>query len=318
MLDMGFIPDVEHIVSLMPRMRQTLMFSATMPKEIRRLADKFLDSPKEITVAPPATTADTIDQKAIHVNPRNKRKTLVEQLRKEAVTNALIFCNRKRDVATLYRSLEKDGFSAGALHGDMDQYKRMEWLAKFRDGEINVLVCSDVAARGLDIPTVSHVFNYDVPSHSEDYVHRVGRTGRAGRKGASITLVTDHDEKQMAEIEKLIGRKIPREGDAPAEAAPKVEDAAGAQDSPQEESAEAKPKKARAKKSRARKAEAKPANDEAPPAEAPRAEPRTRGRSDDKPKRNRRGELQPRDVRPEDLDKPFGETDLVPAFLLRG
>ncbi|MCR9219615.1 MAG: DEAD/DEAH box helicase [Alphaproteobacteria bacterium] len=363
MLDMGFIPDVEHIVSLMPRIRQTLMFSATMPKEIRRLADKFLDNPKEITVSPPATTADTIEQRAVPVSPRSKRRKLVELLRETAVTNALVFCNRKRDVATLYRSLEKDGFSAGALHGDMDQYKRMEWLAKFRDGEINVLVCSDVAARGLDIPTVSHVFNYDVPSHSEDYVHRVGRTGRAGRKGVSITLVTDHDEKQIAEIEKLIGRKIPRDGagggaeDAAADAAEAPAPTAAPAAAPQEPAetapaeAEARAKKARGRKSRSRKPE--PAAEAAPeangdaagqtPSEAAGEQPSDREpRQDAPPKRasrsrrdqgrdqgrdqsrggrrrdeNRQDELTPPDVAPEDLDKPFGETDMAPAFLLR-
>eukprot|EP00752_Nemacystus_decipiens_P000908 g908.t1 len=355
MLDMGFIPDVEHIVSLMPRFRQTLMFSATMPKEIRRLADKFLDNPKEITVAPPATTADTIEQRAVPVSPRGKRRKLVELLRETAVTNALVFCNRKRDVATLYRSLEKDGFSAGALHGDMDQYKRMEWLAKFRDGEINVLVCSDVAARGLDIPTVSHVFNYDVPNHSEDYVHRVGRTGRAGRKGVSITLVTDHDEKQVAEIEKLIGRKIPRDGggdgagegagDSPQAVAPDTASAQAAEAPPAE--AEARPKKARSRKSRSRKpepaAETSPETDSEADSEAtgeatgqapdqrssdrdaaqepaPKRAGRSRrdqGRGGRRRDENRQDELTPPDVAPEDLDKPFGETDMAPAFLLR-
>jgi superfamily II DNA/RNA helicase len=327
MLDMGFIPDVEHIVSLMPRFRQTLMFSATMPKEIRRLADKFLDSPKEITVSPPATTADTIEQAAIPVSPRGKRKKLAELLRAEDVTNALIFCNRKRDVATLYRSLEKEGFNAGALHGDMDQYKRMEWLAKFRDGEINVLVCSDVAARGLDIPSVSHVFNYDVPNHSEDYVHRVGRTGRAGRKGKSITLVTENDDKQIAEIEKLIGRKInladptkDKGGEPPAPTEPaeaeSAEDKSAEDKSAEDKSAEKPAKKARSRKPRAKAnepapektPEKTPANDEAAAAPKQRAK---RGGS------RHRGERTPPDVPPEELNKPFGETDLVPAFLRR-
>ncbi|MBP5855763.1 DEAD/DEAH box helicase [Marivibrio halodurans] len=330
MLDMGFIPDVEHIVSLMPRFRQTLMFSATMPKEIRRLADKFLDSPKEITVAPPATTADTIEQSAIPVSPRGKRRKLTELLRVEDVSNALVFCNRKRDVATLYRSLEKDGFKAGALHGDMDQYKRMEWLAKFRDGEINVLVCSDVAARGLDIPSVSHVFNYDVPNHSEDYVHRVGRTGRAGRKGKSVTLVTENDDKQIAEIEKLIGRKINLEKPAESDTAEAPESpAATAQPVEAGDDKAPSTKKGRAKKSRSRRpAEAAPreageetskeptgdkkpaANDEGRRSVKPR-EPRGARSS------NRRGERVPPDVPPEELNKPFGETDLVPAFLRR-
>ena len=163
MLDMGFIPDVEKIISTMPAMRQTVMFSATMPKEIRRLADKFLSNPKEITVDPPSSTAETVTQGIAHVDGRRKRKQLNHWLdTEEQLTNGLVFCNRKRDVATLYQSLSKQGYSVGALHGDMDQYKRMEWLEKFRNGEIKLLVCSDVAARGLDIAAVSHVFNYDM------------------------------------------------------------------------------------------------------------------------------------------------------------
>ncbi|MDF1748276.1 MAG: DEAD/DEAH box helicase [Alphaproteobacteria bacterium] len=209
MLDMGFIPDVEKLVSLMPPLRQTLMFSATMPPEIRKLAAKFLSNPKEITVSAPASTADTIEQRLLKVDGRQKRKVLYRLLQDKTISNALVFCNRKRDVATLYRSLEESGISSGALHGDMDQYKRLEWLEKFKNNEIQVLVCSDVAARGLDIPSVSHVFNYDVPTHSEDYVHRIGRTGRAGRSGISITLATDAEMRLVGGIEKLIGKKIP-------------------------------------------------------------------------------------------------------------
>ena len=209
MLDMGFIPDVEKLVSLMPPLRQTLMFSATMPPEIRKLASKFQSNPKEITVSAPASTADTIEQRLLKVDGRQKRKVLYRLLQDKTISNALVFCNRKRDVATLYRALEEAGISSGALHGDMDQYKRLEWLEKFKNNEIQVLVCSDVAARGLDIPSVSHVFNYDVPTHSEDYVHRIGRTGRAGRSGISITLATDAEMRLVGGIEKLIGKKIP-------------------------------------------------------------------------------------------------------------
>ncbi len=209
MLDMGFIPDVEKIVSLMPAMRQTLMFSATMPPEIRKLAAKFQINPKEISVSAPASTADTIEQRLLKVDGRQKRKILYRLLQDNTIANALVFCNRKRDVATLYRALEDAGFSSGALHGDMDQYKRLEWLEKFKKNEIKILVCSDVAARGLDIPSVGHVFNYDVPTHAEDYVHRIGRTGRAGRSGISITMATDSDKKLIDAIEKLIGKKIP-------------------------------------------------------------------------------------------------------------
>ena len=209
MLDMGFIPDVEKLVSLMPPLRQTLMFSATMPPEIRKLASKFQSNPKEITVSAPASTADTIEQRLLKVDGRQKRKVLYRLLQDKTISNALVFCNRKRDVATLYRALEEAGISSGALHGDMDQYKRLEWLEKFKNNEIQVLVCSDVAARGLDIPSVSHVFNYDVPTHSEDYVHRIGRTGRAGRSGISITLATESEMRLVGGIEKLIGKKIP-------------------------------------------------------------------------------------------------------------
>jgi superfamily II DNA/RNA helicase len=210
MLDMGFIPDVEKLVSLMPPQRQTLMFSATMPSEIKKLAAQFLGNPKEITVAPPASTAETIDQQLIRVDGRQKRKILYRLLQDEGITNGLIFCNRKRDVASLYRALEKSGFSVGTLHGDMDQHKRLEWLEKFKSNEVTILVCSDVAARGLDIPSVSHVFNYDVPTHGEDYVHRIGRTGRAGRKGIAVTLASDSETRYLDEIEKLIGKNIPR------------------------------------------------------------------------------------------------------------
>jgi len=224
MLDMGFIPDVERIASLMPKMRQTVMFSATMPKEIRRLADKFLINPKEVTVDPPSSAADTVEQSLVNVSKEKKERVLKDLLRATDIQNALIFCNRKRAVADLYRSLAGHGLPAGPLHGDMDQYKRMEWLEKFRSGDITMLVCSDVAARGLDISAVSHVFNYDVPVNAEDYIHRIGRTGRAGRRGQSITLATRADSKAVAEIERLVGRKIPvrmQDGLEQAEAAPR-------------------------------------------------------------------------------------------------
>ena len=210
MLDMGFIPDVERIVKLMPRIRQTLMFSATMPREIRRLADQFLMNPKEITVSPPSTTADTVEQSYVVVGPRDKREALRALLRSEDAANALIFCNRKRDVGILHRSLQRHGFEAGALHGDMDQFSRMDTLSAFKAGDIKYLVCSDVAARGLDIAGMSHVFNFDVPTSAEDYVHRIGRTGRAGKSGKAITLATSEDGRYFAAIQKLIGREIPR------------------------------------------------------------------------------------------------------------
>jgi superfamily II DNA/RNA helicase len=211
MMDMGFIPDVEKIISMVSPIRQTLFFSATMAPEIRRLADKFLSNPKEISVAPPAAPAANVSQGLVKVShvPKDKRAALRALLRSEDVKNALVFCNRKRDVNTLYRSLVKHGFNAAALHGDMDQSSRMEALQKFKDGEITIMVCSDVAARGIDIQGLSHVFNFDVPTHAEDYVHRIGRTGRAGLSGRAFTLATREDSKYVRGIQNLIGKDIP-------------------------------------------------------------------------------------------------------------
>ncbi|HYZ34363.1 MAG TPA: DEAD/DEAH box helicase, partial [Crenalkalicoccus sp.] len=210
MLDMGFIPDVERIVGLLPRMRQTLFFSATMAPEIRRLADAFLSNPKEITVAPPATVATTIIAGLVWVRDHDKREALRRLLRREPVQNALIFCNRKVDVDILYKSLKRHGFSVGALHGDMDQPTRFATLNRFKAGELQLLVCSDVAARGLDIGGLSHVFNFDVPFHAEDYVHRIGRTGRAGREGHAFSIATAEDARLVAAIEHLTGMPVPR------------------------------------------------------------------------------------------------------------
>jgi superfamily II DNA/RNA helicase len=210
MLDMGFIPDVERIVSFLPKIRQTLFFSATMAPEIRRLADAFLMNPKEISVAPPASTASTVQQVLIVCEEIDKREALRHLIRIEEVNNALIFCNRKRDVDILYRSLSKHGFDVVQLHGDMPQSARTETLDRFRRGEVRLMVCSDVAARGLDISDLSHVFNFDVPHHPEDYVHRIGRTGRAGKEGRAFTIGTPEDGKFVGAIVKLIGQDIPR------------------------------------------------------------------------------------------------------------
>ena len=209
MLDMGFIPDVERIVSKLPKIRQTLFFSATMPPEIRKLADAFLMNPKEISVSPPASTAETVNQTMLRVDKRDKRKALRAMLEQAQIRSALIFCNRKRDVGILHRSLERHGYSAACLHGDLPQPKRMETLQAFKNGEAQLLVCSDVAARGLDISDVSHVVNFDVPTHAEDYVHRIGRTGRAGRSGEAFMLVTPEDNRSLAAIKKLITKPIP-------------------------------------------------------------------------------------------------------------
>jgi superfamily II DNA/RNA helicase len=227
MLDMGFIPDIERIVKLVPFTRQTLFFSATMPPEIQRLADAFLHNPVKVEVARAASTAATITQRLVATGrePPEKRETLRRLIREaEDLKNAIVFCNRKRDVAVLHRSLQRHGFNAAALHGDMDQHARMAALDGFRKGETTILVASDVAARGLDIPAVSHVLNYDIPHHAEDYVHRIGRTGRAGRTGTAYTLVAPGDEKSLAAIEKLIVQPIEWEGgtlaDLPASEAP--------------------------------------------------------------------------------------------------
>src|SRR5229473_2011691 len=213
MLDMGFIPDIERICKMIPFTRQTLFFTATMPPEIRRITETFLHNPAKIEVSRPATTAVGVAQFQVSVGrePHEKRDALRRLLRDaKDLQNAIIFCNRKREVALLYKSLQKHGFSVGALHGDMDQSARTAALDQFRKGEIPLLVASDVAARGLDIPTTSHVFNFDVPHHADDYVHRIGRTGRAGRGGTAISIVTPLDQKSIVAIEKLIGQTIPR------------------------------------------------------------------------------------------------------------
>ena len=213
MLDMGFIPDIERICKLVPFTRQTLFFTATMPPEIRRITEQFLHNPVRVEVAKPATTLATTAQFLVKSGREghDKRDTLRRLIRAaEGLKNAIIFCNRKRDVATLHRSLLRHGFSVLALHGDMDQPARTAALEQFRKGEVTLLVASDVAARGLDIPDVSHIYNFDVPVHPDDYVHRIGRTGRAGRSGTAITIVAGaNDAKAVAAIEKLTASTIP-------------------------------------------------------------------------------------------------------------
>ena len=208
MLDMGFIPDVEKIVSLLPKIRQTTMFSATMLPEIRRLASKFLLSPVEVAVSPPASTAETVDEYLVEVSSRDKNKALRTLLQNEQVENALIFCNRKKDVDLLNRSLRRHKFDSACLHGDMAQSAREETLASFKSGTIKLLVATDVAGRGLDVRGLSHVFNFDVPLHAEDYVHRIGRTGRAGKTGRTFMIVTPADKKYVLAITELIGHSI--------------------------------------------------------------------------------------------------------------
>jgi superfamily II DNA/RNA helicase len=219
MLDMGFIPDIERIFTLTPPKRQTMFYSATMAPEIERITKTFLKDPAKIEVARQATTSTTITQALIQVTPVRKdrsfgdKRAVLRGLIKaegEACTNAIIFCNRKMDVDVVAKSLKSHGFNAAPIHGDLAQSERMKTLDAFRDGTLHLLVASDVAARGLDIPAVSHVFNFDVPSHPEDYVHRIGRTGRAGRLGKAFTIAVPSDDKYLKAIESLIKAEIPR------------------------------------------------------------------------------------------------------------
>ncbi len=219
MLDMGFIPDIERIFSLTPFTRQTLFFSATMAPEIERITNTFLSAPERIEIARQATTSDTITQGVVMFKASRKdregseKRTLLRALidaEGEKCTNAIIFCNRKTDVDIAAKSLKKYGYNAAPIHGDLEQSQRMKTLEGFRDGTIRFLCASDVAARGLDIPNVSHVFNFDVPSHAEDYVHRIGRTGRAGRSGTAMMICVPRDEKNFDAIEKLVQQEIPR------------------------------------------------------------------------------------------------------------
>ncbi len=288
MLDMGFIPDIEEICTKLPAKRQTLLFSATMPAPIKKLADRFLTSPKTVEVARPASSNLLIDQRLIRVDPRKKRDTLAGLLRREDVTTAIVFSNRKTTVRELTTSLRRGGFKAGPIHGDMEQAERIKELDRFKAGEINILVASDVAARGLDIKDVSHVFNFDVPWQPDDYVHRIGRTGRAGKTGVAITLATKDDADAIASIEKLMGAPIP-----PLESV--GEPAAAA------EPAEDKP----ARKPRAKKA-TEPRGRREPEERKPKREPEAR-RGDDR---------REREPEPEMADE--GWNGPVPSFLAQG
>ena len=221
MLDMGFIPDIEEICTKLPKQRQTLLFSATMPPPIKKLADKFLIDPKMVEVARPATANVNIDQRLLIVRSDKKREALRSILRSDGLKNAIVFCNKKTTVRDLYTSLKRSGFAVGQIHGDMEQPARIAELDRFKQDEINILVASDVAARGLDIKGVSHIVNFDVPWQPDDYIHRIGRTGRAGAKGIAYTIATKEDSDQVAAIEKLTGLKLPRadgEAKAPVEA----------------------------------------------------------------------------------------------------
>ncbi len=208
MLDMGFIPDIEFICSKLPESRQTMLFSATMPAPIEKLAKKFLNNPKRIETARAATTNADITAFKVPVKARSKRETLRWFLENDLVENAIIFANRKTTVRELNQSLQRHGFRSAEIHGDMDQSSRLKELERFKTGDVNILVASDVAARGLDIKGVSHVFNFDTPWHPDDYVHRIGRTGRAGAKGRAFTFVSEEDAEAIANVEKLTGAAI--------------------------------------------------------------------------------------------------------------
>jgi superfamily II DNA/RNA helicase len=320
MLDMGFIPDIEEICTKLPVTRQTLLFSATMPAPIKKLADKFLSNPKQVEVARPASANTQIEQALVETTTRGKRETLRTLLKADDVRTAIIFSNRKTMVRDLAESLQRNGFKASQIHGDMDQSERIRELDRFKNGEITILVASDVAARGLDIKGVSHVFNFDVPWHPDDYVHRIGRTGRAGATGKAFTLVTPEDAEAIDNIEKLTGTKIPRVGrteapagdESPAEDAPAPRGRRGsrrpAKDSAPKDSAPAPeaPREERAPEPRREERRAEPAREERRP-EPRRAEPRREEpRYDDR--------RRPREPEPAD----DGWNGPVPAFLAHG
>jgi superfamily II DNA/RNA helicase len=252
MLDMGFIPDIEEICSKLPKSRQTLLFSATMPPPIQKLASKFLNDPKRVEVARPATANVNIEQRLVQVRADKKRDALRDILRHEEFKNAIVFSNRKTTVRELATNLKRSGFAVGQIQGDMDQSDRIAEFDRFKKDEINILVASDVAARGLDVKGVSHVVNFDVPWQPDDYVHRIGRTGRAGMKGIAITLATREDAEAIERIEKLIGHKIPRAGAE--ETAPQKQEAA----------APAKSEKPRRQDRQDRKARPEPKREPAP------------------------------------------------------
>jgi superfamily II DNA/RNA helicase len=270
MLDMGFIPDIEEICTKLPKNRQTLLFSATMPAPIKKLADRFLTDPKSIEVARPAQTNTLIDQRILRVDSRRKREALTDLLHGGDVRNAIVFCNRKTTVRELSQSLKRSGLNVGQIQGDMDQADRIRELDRFKNDEINILVASDVAARGLDIKGVSHIFNYDVPWHPDDYVHRIGRTGRAGKTGIAISLVTSADAESIDNIQKLTGTKI---AEMDAKAAP-----AGARGDDQE-SGETRPRAEKPARGRGRKQD-KAERDEPP---APTREARPAAKRDEPP-----------------------------------
>ena len=300
MLDMGFIPDIENICTKLPAQRQTLLFSATMPPPIKKLADRFLSNPKYIEVARPASNNASIAQHKVRVGSRQKREVLRHLLRNDNVTTAIIFANRKTTVRELAKSLKSHGFAAGEIHGDMDQSSRIAELDRFKSGDINILCASDVAARGLDIKGVSHVFNFDTPWHPDDYVHRIGRTGRGGATGRAFTLVAPEDAEAIENVEKLTGAPIP-EIKLDIAAAP-------AEDRPARKAREDKPA-ATERPKRGRKAEPRASKEEAAPSSA------RRPRSEARPRPEATPERAPRHHEAEPPSEPGVWNGPVPGFL---
>ena len=316
MLDMGFIEDIERIFKLTPFTRQTLFFSATMPPEITRLTEEFLSNPVRVEVARASSTAETVAQKLCLVptakrdrGEKRKRAALRALIDQEGdnLTNAIIFCNRKRDVSLLYKSLTSHGYDVGALHGDLDQRVRTQVLDGFRNNQIKLLVASDVAARGLDIPSVSHVFNFDVPINAEDYVHRIGRTGRAGRSGVAFTLSTSGDAKLLAKVEELIGKSIEKIELAG------VTDVDPEAEAVEERSGEREDRGRGRRSANGRRSDRSGGADTAVAVAREASSRSDRDRDDDR--RNRRGRR--RREEPEDREPIIGMGDHVPAFLLR-
>ncbi|MBU2982093.1 DEAD/DEAH box helicase [Lentibacter algarum] len=329
MLDMGFIPDIERIFSLTPFTRQTLFFSATMAPEIERITNTFLSAPERVEVARQATTSETITQSVVMFKGSRKDREASEKrqlLRKliedegDKCKNAIIFCNRKIDVDVVAKSMKKYGLDAAAIHGDLEQSQRMRTLDGFRDGSLRFLVASDVAARGLDIPNVSHVFNYDVPSHAEDYVHRIGRTGRAGKSGTAIMICSTRDERNMSDIERLVKHEIPRAGgNADASAAPE----AAPQTPAEQPVSEEKPKRRRKPKAEAQppktEAETPVVKAEQPVEEPQDAKPEPQAKDDNKTSRGSgrsRGERGSNE-RGKSAKQPAGMGDDMPTFIAK-
>ncbi|MBR9864185.1 MAG: DEAD/DEAH box helicase [Rhodobacteraceae bacterium] len=310
MLDMGFIPDIERIFKLTPFTRQTLFFSATMAPEITRITQEFLQNPERVEVARQATTSENITQKICMFTPSNrtseareKREVLREILKAEgdAVDNGIIFCNRKSNVDIVMKSLKKHGFDAGAIHGDLDQSVRTKTLESFRNGDLKLLVASDVAARGLDVPAVSHVVNFDVPIHSEDYVHRIGRTGRAGRDGKAITICAPFEEKYLEKIEELVEKKIDRMEQPALSGGSKSRRKSGSQDD-----------KTASKPQKAEKTAAKDNNTQKSDnnRNSGSRSDKSAGNGNQKSDQQRRGRAEPK-------NQVVGMGDHVPAFLMR-